>query len=307
MPAKVGSDDLVRLVLLAPAPNGLLVAETVARMLDLPLAEAAAKLSEAPADLHGPMAPDKASRLALMLRLFGLRVRLELARAVMPHPVARFDLAVQCVRPDAMPGVAADLAPHLDGGARSVARALAQPEGLVMRGLDCGRLGAWRDRLRGVAALRLVVSDPESALYDLLPWGRPAQPRQAEALALHLRRLGLARCMMTGAKAGGLDRALRDHVLSRFPGGGMIAMNRDFQRFDLELVAAQGLSQGELEGFLTARGGLPRPRCGAAPPALPLRIECALSRADALAFQTDYAAIGLETRARLVWPQERRG
>jgi hypothetical protein len=56
----------------------------------------------------------------------------------------------------------------------------------------------------------------------------------------------------------------------------------------------------ELACFLAARTALP-PNAFARPGGLAgLQIEGALSRADALAFQADYAAIGLDTRLRLV-------
>ena len=308
MTARISTCTKLRVVLDAASPRGLLAAEVLAAEAGLSLSEAVARLSDAPCELSAGTDPETAGRLVRSLRLFGLRVRTEPADAPRQRSVVRFDLSLQWARPPeaCRAGVEA-VAARLGRPVEAVAEGLSSPAGLMLPGLDWAAVGAWRQMLRGVPGLRLVVSDPEAALYDLLPSGRAADSLQAVALLLHLRRLGIAPCPVTGAVGGGLDHVMRDHVMGRFPQSGFAPVNRDFQRFDLLLTGVSGLDADDLDGFLRARGGLGSTREAEDDSAAdPLRIECALGRTDALAFQSDYAAIGIETRLRLVWPHAAR-
>lgn len=296
----------MRVVLDAASPRGLLAAGVLAAETGTTLADATARLAEAPCELLPATTPEAARRLVRTLGLFGLRVRAEPAEGPRQRPAVRFDLALQQARQAPCPLAISRVAAQLHRTPGEVAEALALPTGLILEGVDWASVCVWRETLGNRTGLRLVISDPQAATYDLLPSGGPANSLQAVALLLHLRRLGLGPCLQTGAVGAGLDQVLRDHVMGRFPQSGFVAVNRDFQRFDLLLTGVTGLDAQDLEGFLRARAGIgSAPACTEEPPD-PLRIECALGRADALAFQSDYAAIGIETRLRLVWPHAAR-
>ena len=302
MAAGTTSDRTMRVVLDAPGPQAALAADVLARAAGMTVAAARLRLAQTGAALAVLPAP-AAGTLVPMLRVLGLTVRTEPLDAGRRCPGGRLDLALQWARPGdgAMPVRA--MAVALGRAPEAVAAGLASPSGLVLAGLHRAGVEPMRDRLRAIPALRLVVSDPASAVFDLL--SRPGAP-PGPALVRDLARLGLARCRLTGALAAGLDRAMRDHILRRHPGEPVIAVNRDFQRFDLVLTGARGLSAAELDGFLRTRAGA-APGCGAGVGAQARRcVERALARADALAFQSDYAAIGIDTEARLVWPEAAR-
>lgn len=310
MPAKISTCTNLRVVLDAAAPRGVLAAGVIAAQLGVSRAEAAARLSDAPGVLCPAADPETALRLVRTLSLFGLRVRAEAADRPPQRLAPRFDLALQRARPDGCRIEVAVVAERLGRPVRSVEEGLASPAGLILAGLDWTAVGTWRQALRAIPGLRLVVSDPGAALFDLLPSGEAAEGSHAVSLLVHLRRLGIGPCTLTGAVGAELDHAMAAHVMRRFPRAGFAPVNRDFQRFDLLLTGISGHDASDIDGFLRTRGGL----CGAAPNADaaqtsaddPLRIECALGRADALAFQSDYAAIGIETRLRLVWPHAAR-
>jgi hypothetical protein len=290
----------LRLILAASAPQAVLAAGAVAPLLGLAAAAVASRLAEAPGELARlPCGP--ARRAAALLACFGLRVRLEPAIGpARPADPPRFDLALQPRRSGSAEDCVRPLALALGLCAEAVRCGLAGPEGLVLRGLDWPQVAEWRRRFAGLAPLRLTVSDPAGATFDLLPQGRPGDPAQALALPRHLRRLGIGPCPVTGAVGAGLDQTLRDHVLARFPRAGVIAVNRDFQRFDLVLADPPACLPEEIARFLAIRG---RPVIAeSAGDTQPMRLECALPRADALAFQADYAAIGLPTRLQPVAP-----
>jgi len=305
MTARISTCTQMRVVLDAASPRGQLAAEVLAAETGLTLSEATARLADAPSELSPTLEPEVARRLVLALALFGLRVRAEPADRPHQRLSVRFDLALQRARPDPCPRAIGLVAAKLQRLPEEVAESFALPTGLILEGLDWSSVCAWRQMLGDRTGLRIVVSDPLAAVYDLLPARGPADSLQAVALLLHLRRLGLGPCALTGAVGAGLDHVLRNHVMRRFPKAGFVPVNRDFQRFDLLLTGATGLDAKELDDFLRARSGIggtqaKGPALGGGLPD-PLRIECALSRADALAFQSDYAAIGIETRLRLVW------
>lgn len=310
MTARTSTCTQLRVVLDASSPRGVLAAEVLAAEAGLTLAEAARRLSDAPCDLSAGLSAGRARRLVRSLSLFGLRTHVEPVDGPRQRPALRFDLALQWVCPTESRAVIDTLAAELGRPSETVAQDFSSPTGLLVEGLDWSAVSVWRQTVQRVRGLRLVVSDPQAALYDLLPSRDEADSLQAVALLVHLRRLGIAPCPLTGAVGAGLDHVMRDHVRRRFPQAGFMPVNRDFQRFDLLLTGVSGLDAGEIEGFLRTRGGLGRaldrnPDASTGP-SDPLRIECALGRADALAFQSDYAAIGIETRLRLVWPHAAR-
>lgn len=288
------------LALMAPAARADLAAPVLARSLGIAAGDAAGRLARGPGTLATGLSRTRASRAATMLGLLGLRVRVAEGGADVEPETVLFDVALQVADAGLRAGVAVRLARWLDMAPDAVVAGLGRPGGIVVTALDWTAVNGWRRRVRGMCGLQLLVSDPAGATFDLLPWDRPANPARLAPLLRFLRRLGLATCPLTGAVAAGIDRVMVRTVLRRFPDCGLVALNRDFQRFDLVLAGTPMPVRHELASFLAARTALP-PQAFARPDRVAgLRIECSLCRADALAFQTDYAAIGLETRLRLV-------
>lgn len=287
--------------LLAPASRAELAAPVMARSLDIAPAEAMKRLDGGPGIVARGLSRVRARRMVTLLGLLGLRVAVQADAGDPPEvPGPQFDIALQVADAAARPGAARRIAGWLDQTPDGVAAGLARPGGLLVGRLDWAAVNLWRRRTRGLQGLLLLVSDPAVARYDLLPWDRPADPSRLGPLVRFLRRLGLATCPLTGAVATAVDRTTAAVVLRRFPDCGLVPLNRDFQRFDLVLAGTPLPVRNEMAGFLAARTALP-PQAFVRPDRLAgLRIECMLSRADALAFQADYAAIGLETRLRLV-------
>jgi hypothetical protein len=276
MSAPVVVKAAFRVVLTAPSPQAGLAAGVLAGAAGIDRRLAGQRLAGAPSVLCEGLAGAAARRLAVLLRLFGLRVRTEaesFPEAEADEP--RFDVAVQAE------GQVAGLPGLLGLTGAETAAALRGAGGMVLGGLDWSEVTALRQALDGRRGLRLLVSDPDSATYDLFPRGRAAP---AEALVAQARRLGHGPCAVTGALAAGLDRAARDHLMRRFPGSGAVAVNRDFQRFDLLLSAP-----AEAARFVAMRRDAER----------------ALPRAEALLFRSDYAAIGVEARLLPVWLRQR--
>jgi hypothetical protein len=302
MSTKLRSHLRLAVRLHAPSPQMALAADTVAQYLHIPVIEAHARLADAPSRLAADLPAGRARRLGILLRLLGLRVELTAAddtSAIMPH---LFEVALQADGPEArarLPGLRAALP-------SSCRVSFDLPSCVMIEGIDWPAVAAVRRAIKGVAGLRLLVSDPEQATYDLIPMECPSDPGSTRALGQHLQRLGLGRCGMTGAVGAELDVTMQRLVLARFPDAGVIALNRDFQRFDLYLTGAPDPARRELTDFLATRTSLPASAFAGGQARAGLRIECGLTRADALAFHADYAAIGIETRPRLVFTGEAR-
>jgi hypothetical protein len=301
MPTKLTADTRCTVVLLAPSPQTGLAADTVAECLHITRAEALARLDEAPSRLAEDLPVGRARRLGLMLRLLGLRVAVQPADLPLAEVAHRFEVALVADTVEARAALAARLA---DLAAPSATQVAGLPACAMIEGLDWQAVTTLRRRIRGVAGLRLLVSDPEQAHYDLIPVGRPADPDSTRALRRYLQRLGLGRCRLTGAVGANLDAAMRRLVMARFAQAGVVALNRDFQRFDLILTDTPDPCRRELADFLASRTNLPASSFAGGEARAALRIECGLTRADTLAFQADYAAIGIETRPRLVFGGE---
>lgn len=303
MSSKLKSQTRCSVVLQGPSPQMALAADTVAQYLQIPLLEAHARLAEGPVRLAADLSEVRARQLAALLRLLGVRVDIlaqDDTATEVPH---RFEVALQASGPEARAKLAG-LVALTSAAAGAVTMNLSACA--VIEGLDWPAVAALRRGAKGVAGLRVLVSDPEQASYDLIPLDHPADAGSACALERHLRRLGLGRCAMTGAVGADLDAAMRRLVMVRFPRAGVTALNRDFQRFDLVLSGSPDPARRELTDFLATRTSLPASAFAGQQARVGLRIECGLTRADALAFQSDYAAIGIETRPRLVFTGEAR-
>ena len=301
MPTKLTPDTRCTVVLLATSPQMALAADVMVQCLHIPVAEALARMAEAPTRLAVDLPKGRARRLGTLLRLLGLRIAILPGDAPVTEVPQCFEVALQASSAEGRTRLATLLATPGDiQGCVTIELASC----VVLEGLDWPAVSALRRRIKGVADLRLLVSDPGQAHYDLIPFARPADPDSARALGQHLQRLGLSRCGMTGAIGADLDATMRRLVMARFPRAGVIALNRDFQRFDLVLIGTPDPARRELADFLSARTSLPPATFAGQVCPTDLRIECGLPRADTLAFQADYAAIGIETVPRLVFTGE---
>lgn len=295
----------LRLVLVSPCPAQGLAIATIVRHLGISHEEAARKVTQAPSTLAERMDARCAHRLVGLLQAMGAQVRTEKASDTpLPQVRGRADLSIQPVQDSGIDKIAVliaahfpiELAPRAFQNAGHIEAMLTRPGGLIVERLAETEIKAITRGMRKVPGLRITQSEPHAALYDILP-GRIAARDLPKDLRAGLQCLGLAPCALTGAVAAGLDRTTRDLVVARFPGSGLIAMNRDFQLFDLFLTDARSLSPCELADFLATRSDLPREMVEEL--ARPLRIETGLKRACALAFQADYADFGLETKVRM--------
>lgn len=300
MQTKLTSGTNCKIVLLQPSDQLSLATQTLAQHLRIPVAEAQKRLGDAPGSLCDTLPVGRARRLGTMLRLLGLRVVVLPESEHLCEPQSRFEVSLQTTTAEARGKLAAVLHSDFDISCPQ----FDTPAGVVVEGLAWVAVSALRRKIKGIAGARILISDMDTATYDLIPWGRPVDPESAIGLARHLRRLGIERCPLTGAIGADLDHVLRRHVMSRFHKAGVVALNRDFQRFDLVLTDAPDPSRRELADFLARRTNLPPAAFNDNHSQTAKRIECGLTRASAMAFQADYAAIGIETRAQLVLARE---
>ncbi len=299
MPAPTTSQDRARLTILAAGTQAILAAEMVADQLQMTRSEAAARILRGPGVLADHLDRQIAGRIAAMLRVMGVRTRVD--RSDCPvETVERFDIVLQEMPCGAGPGVIVDLAGILGREDKDIIRDLATPTGLRIAGQDWEKVSLWRRAMPRLAGLRMVISNPETARYDLMPLGQPRDSAERSRLRRDLARLGLGSCALTGAVACDVDRAQCDHLMRRNSAAGVVAINRDFQRYDVLLTGCHGLTRAEMADFLCARTSLPRAVIVRPEAGVPLVIERGLTRSQAVSFHAEYAAIGLRTRLRLV-------
>jgi hypothetical protein len=277
-----------RIHVTAAAPAAPLAILSIASILGIEPQQAADRLASLPTVLAEGVAPPVARRLSALLTALGMRVRLDPTLSPIPQPTAMLsDIAVQAkVQPTAEQTrrlAAAVLLPEDE-----VLNRLRCPGGLLLRDRTAAEIEALRHALRRERSLRVIVSAQPTAVCDA--FRRAGAPRPLAEIV----RLGLGPCRLTGAIASGMNRATAACLLRR-TGDSLMVLDRAFQRFDLYLVAAHGMEDQELERFLASR-----PTKGVALAAGGIRwLDRDLSRKTGLQFIADYAAIGLEVRARL--------
>lgn len=264
-----------------------MAAATLQQHLHLSESAALALLCSAPSVLAEGLDGATARRLANLLRSFGLRVRIDGDSG----KSALVDLSIQLCLPLRVQRTVRQIMAETGLPAQGIAAALGRPGGLVLSGLHPDEAGRLQRGLGRLNSLKLIESDPASAVYDVfLPDGTVDG-----ALAERLRMMGAEADPITGAVATGLDLALCRHLVQRFPDAGLLALDRAFQRFDLYLTRVTGWVTRDLADFLVARTGLPRSRFEVLSQGEPLRIELGLTHAAARQFRADYATIGLHT------------
>lgn len=286
MAATLQSEETFRVTVTAASPAAPLAIEFIAGKLGIEPARVAEQLACLPVTLVGAIPDREARRMAAMLSLMGIRVRLDPALSPAPRAGDPADMALHLV--EGADRAAAEAALRRVLGPEVPLARLDQPGGLVLAGLPVGERDRIRRALKRKSGLRISLSDPETAIHDLFA---PRSPRLWSEVA----RLGLGSCRFSGAAAAGVNLATGRALLGR-AGAGAMLIDRAFQRFDLLLQATSGLAAADVAAFLGTRPGVDRRALGAAPHP---RLDVDLSRDTALRFIADYAAIGIEVRARL--------
>jgi hypothetical protein len=274
---------------IAASPTASPALLSIVGTLGIDPGQAADRLSSLPAVLAENVSAQEARRMSALLGAFGFRVRLDPVSVFQKIGRAsgqRRDLSLQPLRTfDPQAGIRR-LVQVTGRGEAEVTAGLAGPEGLVLRDLDDRALAPLQRALRSVATVRMVLSDPLTAVYDAF---RTALPLPVADLS----RLGLARCAFSGAVAAEMNQATARHLAQR-AGAGLAIHNRDFLRFDLYLASASGFGT-ELAAFLESRS---RIRGLESTGDQPL-IDSDLPHGVARQFISDYSAIGLKVQARL--------
>lgn len=286
--------EQLRMILQASSGQAALAAEMVADHLGLSVETAASRLTLGKGLLAEEVPADKARKLAALLATCGILIRLDAS----PAPDAagpEEELALQATGPvDPLIG---RLAAVFGKSLRSVHARLTLPGGMVLRmsAAEANRLERLLSREPG---LRVLRATPAVGTFDLFSLTAGTDP----GLARLLRQLGLAPCRFSGAIATGLDHRSAAHVLARTGHLGLVAVNREFLRYDLLLTGTDGLPVQELADFLAIRCPQPMTRLRALSPSEPLRLETGLTRRAIQQFQADYGTIGLQTRVILNRP-----
>ena len=293
MTAKSVVTDTVRMRLLAVPQMASLAGPILTRYCGIGADRAQELLRIGHGVIADDIAPDRAAAALPLLGALGLRVVLERVGAQAPSDV--YDLSVWLRDPTQLPRLTATLQ-RLMGPSETCQTQVFGPMGQVYAGLSQAQSTWLTLGLRRIAGVQVVTTNQACAVYDLFaadPIGATAQ-----GLDRFLGLMGLARRSFADEIASGLDGAMRDQITRRFDPSQVLAINRDFQRFDLFLDGPGGLSDREYTDFLATRGQFDRHSAHRT-----VRIEHGLTRAAARQFAADYAAIGLTPRALLLRTQ----
>lgn len=177
------------------------------------------------------------------------------------------------------------------------ADAVSQAGGLVLTGQTLAQIAVLRRKLRRLTGLRLTVSDPVRARFDLFA-RQPLTPNRRAAFGTCMAQLNLPACACSSALATGLTRTQVQMVQADFADCGLLPLDQAFQRFDIYLTGI-GIPLRAAADFLAMRGDLSEVRLESVTPLAPPRLESGLSRSAARAFCADYASIGLHGAAQL--------
>jgi hypothetical protein len=280
---------MFRITVTAASPAAPLAIPFIAGKLGIEPARVAAQLASLPAVLAEALPDREARDLATMLSLIGLPVRLDPALSDRPVAAEAVDMAIHLAEGADRTAAVAALARVLGGAADPAA--LDRASGLVLTGLAAAEQARIGRALTAAGGLRVTVSARSSAVYDLFA---PRSPR----LCAEISRLGLGRCRLSGALAGALNLTTARRLLA-LAGPAAVLIDRAFQRHDLWLQAAPGLSRAELLAFLETRPGADRTLLRRTATGHALRLDADLARPMAARFIEDYAAIGIDARARM--------
>lgn len=289
-----GGLDSYSLLLTGPVAMAALAAPILASHLGISEGRALRRLTTGPGPIASGLDQIAARRLLALLSTFGMTVRLRPDH----DSKLRYDLSVQKAVWAKTDIVSAQLAVALARDPAHISCALDRPGGLMLCDLgllQAREIGARLARIRGAVVLQ---TEQEGAIFDLFPPDTLTRSQKTDLFSA-LRSMGMASDPVTGACATSLNRLQRDHLLGHLPDFGLLALDRRFQRFDLYLTEVQGWVTRDLADFLAVRTGQPRARFEVISSTEPLLIDHGLAHAALRQFRTDYASIGLSTRALL--------
>lgn len=273
-----------------PAEMVILAASTLSRHLDISQSEAEAQLRSGSIKLDRTVDAASEDRLRALLAALGLSQR---------AGEAPFDqvLSLQMINPADQAYIAPKLAVLLQMDVAVVAHALQRPGGLIIETLSTDQAAHLRKQCRRHHGVRTAISHTNAICDLFLAGALPAG--LGRELSRYLAVMGAAPCRFSGALAAGLSLRQTKQIRARFYGADLISLDRAFQRFDLFLTSIGDLDAQDVAAFLSTRSNLSGAMVECVTPLQPLQIEKSLTRAAAQQFQADYAAIGLQTCARL--------
>lgn len=268
-----------------------LAAPSLARHLNITEQEAVTALQRGSLPMAADLDTASGARLLSLFKALGLKV----------YPAARmpalFALSFQLKGGDPAL-ITSVLSSAFDRDVALIQKQLQAPGGVIFTDLTADAVDTLRRRFRRLPGLMMSMSDAATAVLDIFAT-RPVSAALRRNLSHHIALAALVPCRFSGALAAALRPAQADQVLARFESTGLIAVDRLFQRFDLYLTGIAGLDARDVADFLSIRADLSGAMVECVTPMSPVKIETGLARAAARQFQADYAAIGLQTCARL--------
>ncbi|MCV6585270.1 MAG: hypothetical protein OIF47_07030 [Marinibacterium sp.] len=270
-------------------------AASIAVGLGVPVNRVLEAVYRAPSVLVDGLDAPTARQMGDLLGSLGCGVDVQSANGPAPAPADLYDVALH-IEDTARYGAIVDaLAGFLGAKPDDAARLVATPPGVVLGQVSRATIDALRQRLGDGAGL--IVSDPDSALYDLFLGACD----QAVVMRLQgdLRRAGFEPLAETGCVLSGLPRDVAEGLWSAHHRiGALRLVNRDFLRFDV--VMTGGTPSPAASAALQDLAGIPDhivPRLFGAGE---ITLIDALPLAELADVLDGLAGAGLEIRADLV-------
>ena len=273
-----------------PADMLTLATSTLSRHLSISKTQAEQQLRNGAISLDDALDPKTEDQLLALLGALGLTVQ---------NAPAHGDqsLSVQLAQPADLAFLAPKLAAIAQLPLPSVQQALQRPGGVVLENLTGSQAAQLRKQIRRAPGMKTAQSNM-NAVCDLFVI-KPLLASFSRQLGRYLALMGATSCRFSGAVASGLTMQQAKHICARFPQSGLISLDRAFQRFDLFLTGIGDLAPQDVAEFLSTRTNMSGAMVECVTPMQPLQIEKGLTRGVTQQFRADYAAIGLQTCARL--------
>ena len=268
----------------------ILATSTLSRYLAISKAQAEDELRKGVITLNPAVDPKTEDQLFAVLGALGIirqKSRVQGDQFLSVQLAARADLAHLAPR----------LAMIFELPLPAVQMALQRPGGMILENLTADRASQLRKLIRRVQGLKTAQSDM-NAVCDLFVI-KPLPASVSRQLGRYLALMGATPCRFSGAVAQGLTVHQAGQICARFPQSVLIGLDRAFQRFDLFLTGIGDLAPQDVAEFLSTRTNLSGAMVECVTRLQPLQIENCLTRGVTRQFRADYAAIGLETSARL--------
>lgn len=279
-------------LLVNPLPPEMLTlaTSTLSRHLAISRAQAEDQLRKGAITLHDAVDQGTEDQLFALLATLGLtRQSVETLNDAA--------LSVQLATPADMELAAPKLAAITHLPLPSVQQGLHRPGGLILENLSAFDADKLRKQFRRIQGVKTAQSTM-NAVCDLFVI-KPLPANISRQLGRYLALMGVTPCRFSGALASGLTMHQTKQICARFAQSGLMGLDRAFQRFDLFLTGIGDLAPQDVAEFLSTRTNLSGAMVECVTPMQPLQIEKSLTRAVTQQFRADYAAIGLQTCARL--------